>query len=754
MRRVVLRIGALAMSMVVLLLMAYAYGQHDTDDRYGSQIAVKEELTPLRVGTMQAIPLESLKVNPLRKRTSAGAANPLREQVAETAKGNVDHRMSKISAKTSVGFSGAGGATSDPFASKASESDTASAHAQRVRQAASIVSIPDASALEKTTALENNDQSRYSQSTGPELGNPYREKPSSKRLGATTNRASQRDGARSAPGSSSSAENTVGQAKRGVRQFSSVETLADESSRSNTKYAEKNASAREPRRLKIDPFAAPAAIRQTSDLPARRSIRQERSIVDANRGSIAEGSGEPGDKKLEGPRMPQVTLEKIAPAEIQVGKPAVLKTKIRNSGSISVNQVEIHDVLPKGTKLLSTTPQASENMRGEIVWTLGMLRPGQELTVEMEVLPIAEGVIGSVATVHIGATASAKSICTRPKLVLQSTSTGDVLLGERTTLEIIISNPGTGKATGVVLEEHVPRGLQYPGGGDLEYDVGDLRAGESKRLELTMAAVTPGRTVNVLQARADGNLHAEDRLEIQVVAPKLDLAAEGPKRRYLEREATYHLSISNPGTASARGVELAAYLPPGLNFVSANNSGHYDDINRIVYWRLEELPSQETGTVELVTMPVEAGKHQIKLRGTAERGLVVEKEQPVMVEGIAAITFQAKNIGGPIEKGGETTYEVHVENQGSKASNNVRLAVLLPKELQALAAEGPTRYSIDANHVVFEALAHLAPKADATYRVRVKGLRPGDLRARFQLTSDELRTPVTKEESTRVFADE
>jgi hypothetical protein len=31
---------------------------------------------------------------------------------------------------------------------------------------------------------------------------------------------------------------------------------------------------------------------------------------------------------------------------------------------------------------------------------------------------------------------------------------------------------------------------------------------------------------------------------------------------------------------------------------------------------------------------------------------------------------------------------------------------------------------------------------------------PGDMRVRVQLTSDEIRTPITKEESTRVFADE
>ena len=101
-----------------------------------------------------------------------------------------------------------------------------------------------------------------------------------------------------------------------------------------------------------------------------------------------------------------------------------------------------------------------------------------------------------------------------------------------------------------------------------------------------------------------------------------------------------------------------------------------------------------------------------------------------------------------------SAYVVHVVNQGSKASSSVRLAVLIPPEMKPIAADGPTRHVLDGNRILFDPLARLAPKADTTYRVRVKGLKAGDLRTRFQLLTDEMQTPVTKEESTRVYADE
>ena len=153
-------------------------------------------------------------------------------------------------------------------------------------------------------------------------------------------------------------------------------------------------------------------------------------------------------------------------------------------------------------------------------------------------------------------------------------------------------------------------------------------------------------------------------------------------------------------------------------------------------------------------MPVDAGQHLLRLTGSDETGLMIEREHEISVEGIAAIMFQVVDVDDPIELGGETTYEIKVLNQGSKAATNVELVAILPPEMQAIAAEGPTRHTVEGNRVVFGPLSRLAPKADTTYRVLVRGLHPGDLRIRVHLLTHEIDTPVTKEESTRVYSDE
>ena len=372
----------------------------------------------------------------------------------------------------------------------------------------------------------------------------------------------------------------------------------------------------------------------------------------------------------------------------------------------------------------------------------------------MELMPMAEGEVGSVATVHFAGEASARTRCTRPQLAVEVAAPGEILMGEEVTFSIKISNPGTGTATGIVLSEAIPEQLEHPSGSELEYEVGDLKPGESRQIELTMNTVKAGAVVNTLTARGEGQLQAEQQLAFTVVAPQLEVSMQGPKRRYLERQATYTVTVSNPGTAAAKEIQLVTHLPKGLKFVGANNAGEFDPVTNSVHWMLDELPAKEAGQVTLTTLPIEAGEQMLKVEGVAQSGLSAEQEEVVSVEGVAAILFQLEDLVDPIEVGGETNYEIHVVNQGSKAATNVQLVAVFPPQLKPRSAHGPTRDAIVGQEVRFQPLARLAPKGETTYQIRAQGLEPGDLRVQVQLLTDEMQTPVTKEESTRVYADE
>jgi uncharacterized repeat protein (TIGR01451 family) len=139
----------------------------------------------------------------------------------------------------------------------------------------------------------------------------------------------------------------------------------------------------------------------------------------------------------------------------------------------------------------------------------------------------------------------------------------------------------------------------------------------------------------------------------------------------------------------------------------------------------------------------------------ANLGLSDSREQSVVVEGVAQLLFDVIDSADPIEVGSDTVYQVRIVNQGTKAATNVRVTALLPAELQPVeGSTGPSRGSVDGQRVQFEPLARLAPKGEVVYRIAARGVKAGDPRIRVQVVSDELQTPVTKEESTKVYSDQ
>jgi uncharacterized repeat protein (TIGR01451 family) len=466
-----------------------------------------------------------------------------------------------------------------------------------------------------------------------------------------------------------------------------------------------------------------------------------------------EGTGRPGERALEGAQNPALMIQKLAPPEIQVGKPAKFVIQVRNVGGQAAADVVIRDEVPQGTRLVSTSPMA-EVSGGQLMWRFGALSVGEEKTIEMQLMPTAEGDLGSVATVTYSAQASIKTRSTMPQLAIKMTAPKQVMVGQEQRVKILLNNPGSGDATGVMLFENVPENVKHAAGPALEFEIGTLRAGETRELELVLLAQKAGKVTNVLSARAEGNLQVQQQVEFEVIAPALTVAVVGPERRYLERPATYEVRVENPGTATARDIQLVTKLPKGLKFVRANNMGEYDASTHAVYWSLAELPEGEHGSVELVAMPIETGPQTLEVQGRAQQGLSDQTKQQILIEGLAAIMFEVRDLEDPIEMGRETTYEIRVVNQGTKAATNVQIGVALPQGMQFISAEGETRHSAQTNSVIFAPIKELAPKSDTVYRLKVQCRAPGDQRVTVEVKTDDLDQPIRREESTRVFGDE
>lgn len=461
---------------------------------------------------------------------------------------------------------------------------------------------------------------------------------------------------------------------------------------------------------------------------------------------------EPGDRRLDGMQSPSVVIHKRAPEQVKVGKVATFVIQVRNVGSVEALDVQVHDRVPAGMRLVDSAPQPQ--MQGDLMlWQLGALEPGGERTISLQLVPEAEGELGSVARVTFEAAASVRTFSTRPALKITQRAPEQVLIGQQLEIELEVSNPGTGVATGVVLQADVPDGLEHPKGRELDNLIGTLAPGEKRRQVLRLRAVAPGNVLNQVRLVGDDELTATDAVNIEVVAPQLAIELEGPARRFLERQATYQINIANIGSAEASNVEIVAYLDRGFTFVGTEFQGQYDASRHAVYWSLAELPVEARGAVPLTLLPIEQGERAIRLEARGDLNLVARHEKKVSVDALAELTFSITDDADPIEVGSVATYEIRLINRGARADADVKLQLQLPPGLELVSSESDA--STDGRGlVIFAPQAAMPPRSETVHRVRVKGTSPGAHVVRATVSSREAPVSVTKEESTTVYADQ
>ncbi len=449
---------------------------------------------------------------------------------------------------------------------------------------------------------------------------------------------------------------------------------------------------------------------------------------------------------------PSIVIQKRAPEEVKVGKPATFVIHVQNTGSVEALGVQVIDRVPAGMRLLDASP--APRIEGDLLtWQLGALEPSGERTVTLQLVPEREGELGSVARVTFEAAASVRTISTRPDLKIVQRAPEQVLIGQQLEIELEVSNPGTGVATGVILQEDVPDGLEHPKGKQLDNVIGTLAPGEVRRQVLRLRAVAPGQIQNIVRLVADDGLTSDSTANVQVVAPQLALELEGPNRRFLERQATFNVNLANVGTADATNVELVAYLDRGFSFVSTEFEGQYDPSRHAVYWSLAELPAEGHGSVPLRLLPIQEGERAIRLEAVGDLNIAAQHEKVVSVDTLAELTFSITDDSDPIEIGSDVTYEIRITNRGSRDDANVRLQMMLPAGLQLVRSDSEASTN-DRGLIAFAPTLTLTAGQEIVHRVVVRGMQPGTHIVKAMVTSQQSTTQVTKEESTMVYADQ
>lgn len=448
---------------------------------------------------------------------------------------------------------------------------------------------------------------------------------------------------------------------------------------------------------------------------------------------------------------PSVNVEWRPTGAVTVGQESACELVVRNTGAVTAQRVEIEATFPANVRMLSSDPQPSSN--SALIWQFDEIAAGDQKVIQVKFIPIERGEVAAAASVRFTGAAATSFAVTEPLLALRVDGPKEVMVGDNASQTLIISNPGTGTAANVKVEAILPAGLEHSRGDRLTMNLGNLAPGENRPIRLALTAVSGGRQIVEVHATADNGLVQSAANEVAVIAPSLASAIEGPGLRYLNRQASYTLHVVNDGAADTDNVRVMHKVPPGFDFISADQGIQFDSQNRMLNWFVGRLGRGESTQAKVVLNPTQVGAHTHFIRATSDHGAVSDSEITTRVEGAASLVVDVSDLDDPVEVGAETAYEITVKNEGTASATNVALACELPAGVEFQSASGETSHAQDGVQLAFQPISQIAPGKSVTYRVKFKGTLSGNMRFRAKVSSDSLQEPLSAEELTKVYGE-
>ncbi|MBI3822338.1 MAG: DUF11 domain-containing protein [Planctomycetes bacterium] len=464
---------------------------------------------------------------------------------------------------------------------------------------------------------------------------------------------------------------------------------------------------------------------------------------------------DPGDGAIASVQTPVVTVRKLGPASYRAGETVSYTLVVRNHGAAPAQQIRIEDEIPANAKPAPLEP-VGLFQGNKAVWVLSDLAAGTERILKFTVHAGADGQSPGNTTVHVSSANAVTTTVLRPRNdgavpTVQLVGPASVSVGKPAVFEIRVANSSAQPMTTTALYGWLPDGLSHPEGAEIKGEVETTIApGETKTLKMPTTAVKQGRyAVRVKVATSTGEASATT--EIEITGESLHLHQAPTLRLFPGRDGDMRIEVTNHTNKPMRNVQIADRLPDGLDFVDASSRGLYQANSRVVYWLIDELPAGKAQTLVVRVHCSKAGDHANVVFAKADGVAELHSTGVVKAEGVADLTLRVVERDNPLELGKQTVYEITVHSTGHAAATQVQLKVDFPKGIVPTKAEGDARFALDRQGVVFEPVASLGPQGQATFRVSALAQGVGDQRVRFSVVSEQVRVPVLREISVKVY---
>ena len=446
-----------------------------------------------------------------------------------------------------------------------------------------------------------------------------------------------------------------------------------------------------------------------------------------------------------------VLVERGTPRMVPVGQPYRYEIRVTNLTGETLEDVAVTEYLGSDASLGGAEPEGTAELDGGVRWTLGALAPKETRTIRVTAVPGATGTLRNRCEVDYRALAYGDTTVVEPKISLDRTVAGEGLVGEPLEVRYTVHNPGTGTAREVVVTDDLPEGLATVDGSTVvRLGVGDLPPGSTREYAVKVKGSATGAYILRASASAAGGLRAETEpatMEVRRAVLAADIA--GPAEWMVDRDAAYSIRVSNTGEGTAPAAVVTLELPPGFDFVSADEGG-VQEVTALL-WRLGDVPGGAERTLQVRLKAGAAGTQAATVTASARYTEPATAQVATRIVGVPALLLEVGDGTDPIGVGGEVAYTITVVNQGSAADEGVVVFCELEDTMEFVSAQGATEGAAKDGTVAFAPLPSLAPGEQAVWTIVVKAARAGDVRFKAKLTSKKLERPVEETESTRFF---
>jgi len=382
---------------------------------------------------------------------------------------------------------------------------------------------------------------------------------------------------------------------------------------------------------------------------------------------------------------------------------------------------------------------------GELVWKLGDLQSAQGVKIKVWFRAEKAGAPSSVATVTAGPRVSASVCAGRPMLALEKTGPEIAMLGADVAYAVVVRNVGSAVARGVVVTDSVPAGMSHNSGrSELIFDIGDLAPGQTKPIAVTFKANQRGKVCSAATVTSANTPKVSREVCTLILIPGLKVEKAGAKEQIIGRNADYEIVVSNTGDTSLNNVLISDVTPAECSIVAA--PGAIIAGNKATWTIVELKPGMKvTETIKLTAKVAGASCNTV----TASVGLLSDSAKACTLwKGVPAVTFELADNPDPIQIGESTTYTIKVINQGSAEIHNVNVTAAFDQLMLPISSP---QGQVAGSRVTFPIVASIGAKQSVSYAIVAKGTSVGDSRTKVEVSCDELKAPVIREESTNIY---